>query len=61
MPFISNSVSDVAVVFLMFLLVKSRDVAYPFIVFPITKKKKEGGWREVRERFFLLPVVFIIV
>lgn len=43
MPFISNSVSDVAVVFLMFLLVKSRDVAYPFIVFPITKKKKGRG------------------
>lgn len=60
MPFISNSISDVAIVFLMFLLVKSGDVAYPFIVFPI-KKKKGGGGTEGRERFFLLPVVFIIV
>lgn len=59
MPFISNSISDVAIVFLMFLLVKSGDVAYPFIVFPI--KKKKGGGMEGRERFFLLPVVFIIV
>lgn len=42
MPFISNSISDVAIVFLMFLPVKSGDVAYPFIVFPI-KKKKGGG------------------
>lgn len=59
MPFISNSISDVAIVFLMFLLVKSGDVAYPFIVFPI--KKKRGWGTEGRERFFLLPVVFIIV
>lgn len=53
MPFISNSISDVAIVFLMFLLVKSGDVAYPFIVFPITKKKKrKGGGGRVERDFF---------
>lgn len=51
MPFISNSISDVAIVFLMFLLVKSGDVAYPFIVFPIKKKKGGGGRRVERDSF----------
>lgn len=50
MPFISNSLSDVAVVFLMFLLVKSEDVAYAFIVFPIKKKKRSGG-RQILSAF----------